>query len=317
MEGAGSGVMKHLALSNLGQWMKRPIFDNGGVLTIGYGYPNLFMSEKYNAPGSPYWAFKVFFLLAVPEDSPFWNAEEKVYPYEEKKLLPHPHMLITHDGHGHVLAYPAGQHCKNHGCCPEKYEKFVYSNQFGFSVSRGSGLGEGAFDNTLAVSLAGEERYQMRYGADRLGVTEEEVRIACRIMPGVMVESRIIPKGAWHIRIHEIRTEHEIDVADGGFAIAVESGKYDRSHIEDGEGAAGAVFPWGVSRVVSLSGGTGQVVDAFPNTNLFEPLTVIPTICHRLAPGVHKLITCVMADSSEDAGRLSSQVPEIGADRML
>ncbi len=72
-----------------------------------------------------------------------------------------------------------------------------------------------------------------------------------------------------------------------------------------------AVFAWGVSRVVSLSGGAGRVVDAFPNTNLFEPLTVIPAICHRLEPGTHRLVTCVMADSSEEAVRLSMQVPEL------
>lgn len=311
VEGAGYGVMKHLALKNLEQWLKRPVFDHAGVLTIGYGYPNLLMSERYNGPGSPYWALKTFILLAMPENHPFWQAKEEVFTYEEQKLLPHPHMLITHDIHDHVLAYPAGQHCKNHGSCPEKYEKFVYSNVFGFSVSRGFGLAEGAFDNTLAVSLAGEDHYRMRYGFREFQVTEEEVRSTYQIMPGVEVVSRIIPRGAWHVRIHEIRTEHEIDAADGGFALAVESSKYDRSQIEEGEGTAAAYFPWGISRVVSLSGGTGRIVEAFPNTNLYHPLTVIPTICHRLKPGRHKLITCVMADCSEEAAGIAAQVPEL------
>lgn len=311
VEGAGFGVMKSLALKNLEQWLKLPIFDNGGVLSIGYGYPNLFMSERYNAPGSPYWAFKSFFLLALPQEHPFWQSEEETYPYEEKKLLSHPHMLVTHDSHNHVLAYVAGQHCRNHGACPEKYEKFVYSNKFGFSVSRGFGLSEGAFDNTLAVSLVGEERYQMRYGAQDFEVSEDEVKITYRLMPGVEAVSRIIPQGAWHVRIHEIRTEHEIDVADGGFAIPVESAKYDRSCIEEGEETASASFPWGISKVVSLSGGKGKMVDAFPNTNLFHPLTVIPTICYRLKPGVHRLITCVMADDSEEAKRLAGKIPDV------
>lgn len=310
VEGVGYGVMKRLALKNLEQWVKRPVFDSAGVLTIGYGYPNLFMSERYNAPGSPYWAFKTFLLLAMPGDHPFWQAEEEACSYEEKRLLSEPHMLVTHDGHGHVLAYPAGQHCRNHGSCPEKYEKFVYSNEFGFSVSRGYGLEEGAFDNTLAVSLAGQERFSMRYGCEAFEVTEDQVKILYNLIPGVKVESRIIPMGAWHVRIHEIDTDHEIDVADGGFAIRVESGKYGKSHIEQRAGAAGASFPWGVSRVVSLSGGTGAAVAAFPNTNLMNPLTVIPTIRHRLKPGVHRLITCVFGDNSEEAGKLSQTVPK-------
>lgn len=311
VEGAGYGVMKHLALNNIEQWLKKPIFDNAGVLTIGYGYPNLIMSERYNAPGSPYWAFKAFFLLAVPEQHPFWQAGEELYPYKEKKLLPHPHMLVTHGCHGHVLAYAAGQHCENHGACPEKYEKFVYSNKFGFSVSRGFGLAEGAFDNTLAVSLAGEERYQMRYGAEAFEVTEEEVKISYRLMPGVEVVSRIIPKGAWHVRIHEIRTELEIDLADGGFALPVESVKYDKSCVEEGWETACGSFPWGISKAVSLSGGKGKITDAFPNTNLFHPLTIIPAICYRLKPGQHRIVDCFMADDSEDAGNLAAKVPEI------
>lgn len=311
VEGPEYGIIKHLALKNLEQWVRRPVFDNAGVLTIGYWYPNLFMSERYNAPGSPYWALKAFFLLAIPQDHPFWLAQEAEYPYEEKKLLSHPHMLITHDSHHHVLAYVAGQHCRNHGSCPEKYEKFVYSNKFGFSISRGFGLSEGAFDNTLAASLAGEERYQMRYGAESWEITEEEVKLSYRLMPGVKVTSRIIPQGAWHVRIHEICTEHEIDVADGGFSIKVESGKYEPHHVEIKEGMAAAHFPWGISKVVSLSGGTGTIVDDFPNTNLFHPLTVIPTIRHCLKPGVHKIITCVMADDSEDAMKLSAEIPDV------
>ena len=56
----------------------------------------------------------------------------------------------------------------------------------------------------------------MRYGADHFEVGEDEVKLAYSLMPGVRVISRIIPKGAWHVRVHEICTEHEIDVADSG-----------------------------------------------------------------------------------------------------
>ncbi len=43
VEGPGYGVMKHLALKNLQTWIRRPILDGSGALSIGYGYPNLFM----------------------------------------------------------------------------------------------------------------------------------------------------------------------------------------------------------------------------------------------------------------------------------
>ena len=69
-------VMKGLIARHLRTWLKRPIFDRDHVLTIGYGYPNLTMAERYNAPGSPYWGMKVFAFLLLPDDHPFWSAEK-------------------------------------------------------------------------------------------------------------------------------------------------------------------------------------------------------------------------------------------------
>lgn len=321
VENLDYGVIKRLALGNLREWLKRPIFDEEGILTIGYGYPNLIMSERYNAPGSPYWGLKTFLMLALPETHPFWQAEEKEFPYEEKKLLFHPHMLITHEKGGHVLAYPAGQHSMNHGNCAAKYEKFVYSNQFGFSVSRGTGLADGAFDCTLAVSESGENCYRMRYGVEAFHVTEEFVQTVCRPIKGVRIESFIVPLGAWHVRIHEIETDREIDLSDGGFSIGAErcfevnsgrkSGKYTPEMIEEGKGRAFARFPWGISGVVSLDGGGAEVMPMFPNTNLFWNLTVLPMVKKKLMPGSHEMITCVFGDMSVRAGILSSKVPEV------
>ncbi|MDP3179132.1 MAG: DUF2264 domain-containing protein, partial [Spirochaetaceae bacterium] len=70
------GALKGLVLRNLRWWFARPIFDGGGLLTIGYGYPNLLMAEQYISPGSPYWALKAYLVLALPEQHPFWTAEE-------------------------------------------------------------------------------------------------------------------------------------------------------------------------------------------------------------------------------------------------
>lgn len=54
------GEIKGLYLQHLRWWAKKPIADRDGVLSIGYAYPQLTMSESYNSAGSPYWAFKAF-----------------------------------------------------------------------------------------------------------------------------------------------------------------------------------------------------------------------------------------------------------------
>jgi hypothetical protein len=302
-EGVGYGIMRTLLLRNISRWMKMPIFDNDGVLTIGYGYPNLIISDRYNAPGSPYWGLKAFYALALPVDHPFWTASEETFDYVPKKRLSEPHMIITHSAGGHVQAFVTGQHGKSFGCSDAKYEKFVYSNKFGFSVSRGGSLAEGAFDNTLAVSLADDDYYRMRRTLYDYRVTDGELWMKYQILPGVTVETTIIPEGSWHKRIHRIDTKVAVDIADGGFAIAVEpeeavrgsvSGRCENEGVRIKNNSLFIEQPWGTSGVVSMTGGTPEVVRVLANTNLLHPLTVIPTVTQRLEPGIHTVVTLVL-----------------------
>ena len=43
------GQIKGYYLRNLRWWARQPIFDRDGVLSVGYAYPNLLMSEGYNS----------------------------------------------------------------------------------------------------------------------------------------------------------------------------------------------------------------------------------------------------------------------------
>ena len=307
-EGVGYGRIKKLLLGNMRSWMERPVFDSAGILSIGYHYPNLFMSERYNAPGSPYWALKAFWILALPEDHPFWLAGEEAPVYERKKYLPVPHMLIEHLEDGHVIAYVTGQHAPDFGHSTAKYEKFAYSSRYGFCVPRGVTLEAGAFDNVLAVSEAGENHYRMRDGAEEFEVTEDAVYTKYRIGSAVMVKSIIIPFGNWHVRIHTIENERAVSVADGGFAIRVEdcfevkpgqeSGKYTGEMVTQTEDSVLAKFPWGSSGILSCGrAGEAKFVFSFPNTNLFYNLTGIPTLIDELEPGCHRLIHAVYCGS--------------------
>ena len=314
------GVYRRLAVGNLMQWISHPIFNHAGILSIGYGYPNLFMSERYNGPGSPYWGLKTFFMLALSDSHPFWTAPDRFPVFEPIRLLTHPHMLVVHEN-DHAEAFVAGQHCQNHGCVSEKYEKFVYSNQFGFSVSRGHRLQDGAFDNTLAASLAGDEHYRMKYGTNHFRVTEQAVFLDYTLMPGVEAESAIIPLGPWHIRIHHISTDKEIDTADGGFSIEAEtcfevqpgalSGKYRADQIKQDQNSIFACLPWGISGAAALTDGEAKLIDTFPNTNLLYNLAILPTICRRLKPGCHLLIDCFLADRTDQAERYMKCIPQV------
>ncbi|KAL1836882.1 hypothetical protein VTK73DRAFT_4896 [Phialemonium thermophilum] len=72
------GMVKGIVLRHLRWWQTQDaIWSPSGTLTIGYSYPNMYMAENYNSPGSPYWACLAFICLAVPETHPFWTSEEE------------------------------------------------------------------------------------------------------------------------------------------------------------------------------------------------------------------------------------------------
>ena len=114
-------VMKGIIVRNLQWWMEKPIFDRDGVLTIGYTYPQLYMSERYNAPGSPYWGMKSFVVLALPADHPFWSAEAAPLPrMPELYAMQSADLLFQRLPDGQVNAYaPAEVEQNEHGQLPK------------------------------------------------------------------------------------------------------------------------------------------------------------------------------------------------------
>lgn len=313
-DAVGYGVMKHLLLGNMRSWFAKPIFTRDGVLTIGYGYPNLLMAEGYNAPGSPYWAMKAFAVLALPEDHPFWQAEEEPFDAPLTSLQPHARMLVTRSADGsHVMAYAAGNRAHEHAHDEAKYEKFVYSTRFGFSVPKAQKLlKDGAFDNMLALSEDGDT-YHPRYSCAEYEVLADRVISVWHPFAGVTVKSTILPCGEWHVRRHEITTDRALYAAEGGFAIARGS-KGETQAIEE-NGRAAVIAPWGVSAVVNRSGyDAGIVVMPEPNTNLMAQRTLLPTLTAKLAPGTHVLESAVLGTVTGGAAQLDHPPTEVTAD---
>lgn len=293
------GVMKSRVLGNLRWWFSQPIFNADGLLTVGYAYPNLCMSENYNAPGSPYWAFKSLLCLALPEEHPFWQSEEQIPTLKPQKAIPQARMLLCRDKQ-QVQMFPSGQHCVNQlGNCAAKYEKLCYSTRFGFSVSRGDSLEEGAFDSCMAFSEAGDEHFRMARGFDSFEITDICTRRTYSPMRGVTVEVTVTPDFPDHRREYRITTDRPIDVADGAFAIPSEQDgiPFAESMVEWSEHGVCARFPWGVSSIRCVEGGGEPLlVKAFPNTNVLHPITHIPTIRFHLEAGTHHIVTEITGD---------------------
>lgn len=309
------GVVKGLALRNLRWWLRQPIFGETGLLTLGYAYPNLIMTEGYNGPGSPYWALKAFLPLALPDSHPFWTAEEAALP-DLPPVVPQrePRLLLCRDAEAdHVVALAGGQWPTwkpRHAA--EKYSKFAYSTRSGFSVpSAPTGLAEGAHDGMLALSEEGEY-FRVRGRVSGVEVRPEAVVSKWQPWTDVSIRTWLVPAGLWHVRVHRIRSKRRLESAEGGFALDCtgDDASPDAESWRCTGGTARAEYKAGVSLICDLVGGRrGSVVRAAPNTNLLHPRTVIPTLLGKHPKGEFWLACAVLtrppvegfSPSSDDA----------------
>ena len=296
-----------MLLRNLRAWLRLPIFDRDGVLTVGYGYPNLCISEGYNAPGSPYWGLKAFFALALPQEHPFWQAEEKPYMPPLRFLDEHVRLLLTRDPENRqVVAYTAGNHAYEHMHEDEKYEKFAYSTHFAFSVVKeASTLQKGAYDSMLAVKRVGRDLWHARSGCDSFRLEEDRLYFTWRPMEGVTIRTVIAPWGMWHVRKHVIHSDYPLEAAEGAFAVprdwaGARPCERVRSCPLSGADHAAAHGARGTSAIYALTGyEEGQVIQVECNTNLLYPRTVLPSLLAQLPPGESTLCCAVYCDTGD------------------
>lgn len=298
------GDYKGKYLRHLRWWSQLPIADRDGVLSVGYGYSNLLMSEAYNSCASPYWAFKAFLPLALTANHSFWASEETPFCFNTQPIaLKHAGMVITQQA-GNVTALSAGQECEQMRGGSEKYAKFVYSSRYAFSIENDERMfSQAVFDGMLGLSENGRQF--------RVRETNEEAKIAGNLLyarwkpwPDVTIETWLIPAGDWHIRVHKISSARVLLSTEGGFAI--ESGfginSADSSQRQY-KITADTAFVQGkndISIICDLSKShprLPQVHRAPPNTHLIFPKSVIPQLRGTINIGMTVLMTAAAATS--------------------
>ncbi|HHC7130268.1 TPA: DUF2264 domain-containing protein [Vibrio parahaemolyticus] len=293
------GVVKGIILRHLRWWQQQDILDRDGILTLGFAYPNLVMCEDYNAPGSPYWAFKTFLILALPDDHPFWLATE-----EELPSLPLIHVIepaqqilcrSTFSLHTYLLT--SGQlELNNYVNTEAKYTKFAYSSQFGFTLERGRyGIQHAACDSMLLFSEK-DSYFRGRRNCEQVTVTNDFIYSRWCPWTNVQVDTWLIPCGAWHVRIHKVHSLRQLDCVEGGFSIP-----HDNSTLIDTtQQSVHLLHNDSQSTVIdaSLKPRTGSHVVTPPNSNImFAQCAIIPTLTCSIDIGTTTLISLVAAGS--------------------
>ena len=289
------GELKHLLRLHMEHWMAQPIFDNGGVLTVGYHYPNLLMSEGYNSPGSPYWAFKTFLPLILADDDSFWSEKEVEPVWEPIITIPECNMVITHEP-GQAFALTAGQYpavVQSHSAA--KYSKFAYSTVFGFSVPRSTQrLYEVAPDNMLAFEAYGV--WFVRKQCSQYQIADGKVTCTWSPLEGITVETRLIPTEHGYTGIHRINTAISCKINLGGFSYPVTAAmktQEDSTSAKAGDSNGYSQISMELTCSRQPVETKGQVINAAPNVNLMYPLTKIPSVTASLKPGIYEIFSTV------------------------
>lgn len=286
------GVMKGLIVRNFNWWLDQKMFDRDGILTIGYCYPQMYMAERYNAPGSPYWGMKSFILLALPDSHPFWSAEAEPMPaLDVLKPMPHANMLVARTK-GRVTAYAAGvNEGHGHGQFPEKYAKFAYDTRFGFCASRSREvIYQAAPDSMLAFVI--DDNVFVRKVSLSHEIRADRVVSKWSPFPGITVTTTVLPTADGHIRRHEIESAYPCEAYDCGFAVP----NFAPGYVESTAGGAATARNAAVSCTVSGSG-EGTVIKCDPNVSLYSTNVCIPAVRYAIPEGRTVLETEIKAQA--------------------
>jgi hypothetical protein len=319
------GAVRGLWARHLRWWADKPISDRDGVLSVGYAYDNRLLAESYNSPASPYWCAKAFAALGAADDHPFWTEpEEGLSRLDTPRTLPDAGCVVACDERQAIaLVARRAPDLESPEQAAAKYRKLAYSSVFGFSGDFPDGLGAVHTDSMLAltdlaapprvagirglsesvesllVRTAADGRRRVRLGSDRAGVEDEMAWSTWRPWPDVRVDSVCVAvDGAWHLRLHRVRTGRRVHAIETGFALGYTpvSGRLDRGAVETGANAAAVRTEHGCSALVGLGGDReGAVRTLAVNANLMHPHAAVPALCCDLEIGDHRLLCTVFA----------------------
>jgi hypothetical protein len=215
-----------------------------------------------------------------------------------------PGLIVTGDeASDHIVALSAGQNSsREFGGSAEKYAKFAYSTHFGFSISReASSLECGAFDSTIAFR-ANDGLWTTRRRSEDWEINENTIISTWSPFRGVEVRSYVVNLFPWHLRVHYVNAEHDLEIAEGAFSAPFSSddGDIDKVIIE----RKSVLFKG--SGIIDLNNNrTSKIVRCFPNTNIKYRETILPMIYGKFEPG-NFVISCLVLGDSDGRWKISS-----------
>jgi len=126
------GWARRLCSGSLLQFVAREDFYENNIPSLGFYGHREYVLQNYSCPGSPFLMFLPFICLALPEDSPFWTAQENEGRWEalgdrsERAVLEKPGLvLVNHGKTGTSEIVPGKVYYDDHN-----YSKLAFNTHF-------------------------------------------------------------------------------------------------------------------------------------------------------------------------------------------
>ncbi|WP_273368450.1 DUF2264 domain-containing protein [Corynebacterium massiliense] len=300
--------IRALWAKHLRWFAKQDIYTPDGVLSIGWAYPNLLMSETYNSPGSPYWALKALLPLALPEDHPFWTAEENPDAGSTPLVSAQPHaqVVVNRTDNQSQMLNAGGNGAWFVRQAVAKYGKLAYSSAFPLALEPDDIASYLTAESELAFVDVMTMRRETRRLVTDSGLTDPDDTIAWSKWEAFGEDIRVTTfmrgEGDAHVRVHVVDTDLAVTAVEGGFAIAENFDPAHNHYSEDSEDTHARVRNGkATSLLVDLAGERAASTSSLqPNTSLGWARATVPLLTQPLTPDQHVLVTGVRAAEEPD-----------------
>lgn len=270
-------------------WKDKSIFDDRGLLTRGYSYPNLMMCEYYNSPTSPYWSMKAFLPLCLPDESIFWELEEKELTVSEQVYSMPSCQSIAQRYKGESIIHFSGP--INILFQKDKYNKFAYTTWSGVDVHSLLYADTLSFgDNILAFSFDEGINWQMRHKNINT-VTNPRSIVTEWTSGSVIVKSEIeVLDNGESVRTHSFELLNDAWVVESGFAIGHWYSEPDTKKAMEPQIGIEVNVGTESSGIISLDDyEKTPLTSTRIHTNIVHPRASVPFLLTKLKAGKHKL----------------------------
>ena len=238
------GQARRLCTRNLVFFLRQPIEQSQGALSLGWTDEFPAVAEAYSCAGSPYWAAKGFAPLLLPPSHEFWRAQEKPFPAEQgdfSRAIPQTGLVVrSHGGDVEVLNNANGICVGNIKFGTWKWGKLSYRSGFGFEIAPA--------DNRYPLDAAltadfGDGAIHGRHQAQPVAVQPDH----CASVYGlgdrfsqnhVSVESRLWWRGGWQLHWHHVVAHQPAVLQLGTYSLVLPDGVTREVKLTDQHGVA-------------------------------------------------------------------------------